>query len=359
MGKKILKFFIALAAMPLGYLIYYILKQLSREFFLLWEVFNKFSTGIAVFFVLLSAIIFYILSPYIIKKAQAFANYTQKQILSLPFSELITGVSGFIVAIVIAYFITMPLDKLPYVGLPLTIAIYIFLGYVGLNVGRIKKDEVATYFQSIRPVQKEKLSKKSIFVQSKILDTSVIIDGRIAEILSTGFIDGKIVIPTFVLEELQHIADSSDDVRRARGRRGLDILNKLQNDNELSVEINDTRIDDAEEVDIKLLKLAKRIKGSVVTNDYNLNKVAKIHGVKVLNINDLSNAVKPRMIPGEKMSVLVLKEGKENMQGIAYLDDGTMIVVENGKKHIGKDINVEVTSVLQTSAGRMIFAKPV
>lgn len=356
MIKRALKLFIALAGMPVGYLIYFLISQLMQGFKIKSQLFLNYSIGIAIFFVLLFGIIFYIISPFLLERAQKIANYIQKEVLLIPSNELITGVIGFIVAMIIAYFVTKPLDMLPYVGVPISIAVYIFLGYIGINVGRIKKDEAILFLQNIK-MPKEKASKKSSGAPSKILDTSVIIDGRIAEILSTDFIDGKIIIPTFVLHELQHIADSTDDLRRAKGRRGLDILNKIQNNPKIIVEINDSRLDDADEVDIKLIKLAKDIKGAVVTNDYNLNKVAKIHGVNVLNINDLSNAVKPRMVAGEKMIVQVLKEGKENQQGIAYLDDGTMIVIENGKKYIGYDVNVEVTSVLQTSAGRMIFAK--
>ena len=195
-------------------------------------------------------------------------------------------------------------------------------------------------------------------IPPKVLDTSVIIDGRIADICKTGFIEGKLVIPRFVLNELQHIADSSDDLKRVRGRRGLDILNIIQKELDIEVEITEKDFDDIPEVDSKLLKLAQVMNGKVVTNDYNLNKVAELQGVAVLNINELANAVKPVAIPGEEMVAQVVKEGKESNQGIAYLDDGTMIVVEGGKKHIGQTINVLVTSVLQTPAGRMIFGKP-
>ena len=194
----------------------------------------------------------------------------------------------------------------------------------------------------------------------KILDTSVIIDGRIADIMKTGFIEGQIVIPEFVLLELQHVSDSSDSLKRNRGRRGLDILNKLQD--AYGIDIYNTTgeksIEEIPEVDIKLLKLAQMINGKVVTNDYNLNKVAGVKGVKALNINELANTLKPIVLPGEEMTLFLVKEGKEHNQAVAYLDDGTMIVVEGGRKFIGKTITASVTSVLQTSAGRMIFAKP-
>lgn len=192
----------------------------------------------------------------------------------------------------------------------------------------------------------------------KILDTSVIIDGRIADISATGFLEGILVVPQFILTELQHIADSSDTLKRTKGRRGLDVLKALQTDGGPGILITDVDFADVAEVDLKLVHLAKDMGGLVVTNDFNLNKVAALHGVAVLNINDLANAVKPVVIPGEEMHVVVIKDGKEQNQGVAYLDDGTMIVVEDGKTHIGNAIDVIVTSVLQTSAGRMIFAKP-
>jgi uncharacterized protein YacL len=192
----------------------------------------------------------------------------------------------------------------------------------------------------------------------KILDTSAIIDGRIADLCKTGFLEGVLIIPHFVLNELQKIADSSDPLRRNRGRRGLDILNKIQKENQVSVRIFDIDYEDLAEVDTKLLRLARELEAKVVTNDFNLNKVAELYGVEVLNINDLSNAIKPVVLPGEEMMVHVLRDGKEYGQGIGYLEDGTMIVIEGGKNYIGLNTDIIVTSVLQTSAGRMIFAKP-
>jgi uncharacterized protein YacL len=191
----------------------------------------------------------------------------------------------------------------------------------------------------------------------KVLDTSVIIDGRIFDICQTGFVEGTLIIPNFVLEELRHIADSSDSLKRNRGRRGLDILNRIQKELSIDVQIWEKDFPDLSEVDTKLLKLAQTINGKVITNDYNLNKVAEFQGVPVLNINELANAIKPVVLPGEEMQIQIIKDGKESGQGIAYLDDGTMIVVEGGRKFIGETIDVTVTSVLQTAAGRMIFAK--
>lgn len=191
----------------------------------------------------------------------------------------------------------------------------------------------------------------------KVLDTSVIIDGRILDIAKSGFLEGEIVIPSFVLDELRHVADSADSQRRARGRRGLDVLKKIQEDMGNQVRIEDWAGESGEEVDVKLLRLARRLSGAVMTNDYNLNKVAGVAGVPVLNINELAGALRPAVLPGEEMTVRIVREGKEPGQGVAYLEDGTMVVVENGKRRVGDTLNAEVTTVLQTSAGRMIFAR--
>ena len=192
---------------------------------------------------------------------------------------------------------------------------------------------------------------------SKVLDTSVIIDGRIADICETGFMEGTFIIPQFVLRELQHIADSPDPLKRNRGRRGLDILQRMQKKSDLNIKITDQDFPKIREVDDKLIALAKKLKGKIITNDFNLNKVAELNGVPVLNINQLTNALKPVVLPGELMKVYILREGKELNQGVAYLDDGTMVVVDNARKFIGKNVEVLVTSVLQTTAGRMIFTQ--
>jgi uncharacterized protein YacL len=195
-------------------------------------------------------------------------------------------------------------------------------------------------------------------VPGKILDTSVIIDGRIADICETGFLEGTIIIPQFVLRELQHIADSSDSLKRTRGRRGLDILHRLQKRVDLDIRILENDFPKIREVDAKLVALAKEIGGKIITNDFNLNKVAELQGITVLNFNQLANALKPVVLPGETMKVYIAKEGKESSQGVAYLDDGTMVVVENARREIGKNMDVVVSSVLQTPAGRMIFTSP-
>ncbi|MBZ5550863.1 MAG: TRAM domain-containing protein [Acidobacteriia bacterium] len=234
----------------------------------------------------------------------------------------------------------------------LQILVMMVMAYVGLAVGANKGDllnlsALGGIFGG------EKQGKKSY----KILDTSVIIDGRIADIAETGFLDGVIVIPQFVLRELQLVADSADSLKRNRGRRGLDILQRLQKTASLQIQIVEDDFPTVREVDMKLIELAKVYEGKIITNDFNLNKVAQLQGVEVLNINELANSLKPIVLPGEAMRVFILKEGKEYNQGVAYLDDGTMVVVDNARKMIGKTIDIAVTSVLQTTAGKMIFGK--
>jgi uncharacterized protein YacL len=234
----------------------------------------------------------------------------------------------------------------------LQILVMLLMAYVGLIVGA-NKGELLNLAALGGIFGGEKQSKKSY----KILDTSVIIDGRIADIAETGFLDGIIVTPQFVLRELQLVADSADSLKRNRGRRGLDILQRLQKVATLTIQIVEDDFPAVREVDLKLIELAKVYEGKIITNDFNLNKVAQLQGVEVLNINELANSLKPIVLPGETMRVFILKEGKEYNQGVAYLDDGTMVVVDNARKMIGKTIDVSVTSVLQTTAGKMIFGK--
>jgi uncharacterized protein YacL len=232
------------------------------------------------------------------------------------------------------------------------IALVMWMAYVGLVVGANKGDMLN--LSALGGLFGGEKAGKHAF---KILDTSVIIDGRIADIAETGFLDGTLVIPQFVLRELQLVADSADSMKRNRGRRGLDILQRIQKINELNVQILEDDFPHVRDVDMKLIELAKVYDCKIVTNDFNLNKVAQLHGVVVLNINELANAMKPIVLPGETMRVFILKEGKEYNQGVAYLDDGTMVVVDNAKKMISKTIDISVTSVLQTTAGKMIFGR--
>ena len=292
-------------------------------------------------------------------KRQKLVRLIEKELERFSAYDIAISSIGLIVGLLIAFLLSQPIISLgiPYVGVVSSIILYSFFGYLGITIPHRKKEDIQSNLGNIRRSSKDKI-KSSSKAYPKVLDTSVIIDGRIADICKTGFIEGPLIIPQFVLEELQHIADSSDSLKRNRGRRGLDILNKIQKELDIEVIIYDRKIDDVEEVDSKLLKLTQILKGKIITNDYNLNKVAEVQGIEVLNINELANAVKPIVLPGEEMVVTVIKDGKELNQGLAYLDDGTMIVVEGGRKYIGETIDVIVTSVLQTSAGRMIFAKP-
>ncbi|MBN8204000.1 MULTISPECIES: PIN/TRAM domain-containing protein [Bacillaceae] len=311
---------------------------------------------------ILGAIIFYLLTFWAVDHVVNFVRWAEESLVKVPITDIIFGSVGLVFGLVIAFLIGYALNaiEVPILNTVAPIVLTLLFGYLGFQVGFKKRDELLSLFSSKKKksseeeIEPEAAPKKSL----KILDTSVIIDGRIADICQTGFLEGTIVIPQFVLEELQHIADSSDVLKRNRGRRGLDILNRIQKELSINVEIYEGDFEEIQEVDSKLVKLAKLTNGVVVTNDFNLNKVCELQKVAVLNINDLANAVKPVVLPGEEMKVQVIKDGKEQNQGIAYLDDGTMIVVEEGRNYIGKHIDVLVTSVLQTSAGRMIFAKP-
>ncbi len=313
--------------------------------------------------VILGAIIFYLITFWAVDYVIDFIKWAEDSLVKVPVADVLFGSIGLIFGLLVAFLIGFALNaiKLPILNTVAPILLTLLFGYLGFRVGFKKRDELLSLFTNRIGKKKtgEEESEKIIAGNSlKILDTSVIIDGRIADICQTGFLEGTIVIPQFVLEELQHIADSSDVLKRNRGRRGLDILNRIQKELAIKVEIYEGDFEEIQEVDSKLVKLAKLTNGILVTNDFNLNKVCELQKVVVLNINDLANAVKPVVLPGEELSVQVIKDGKEYHQGVAYLDDGTMIVVEEGREYIGKRIDVLVTSVLQTSAGRMIFAKP-
>jgi uncharacterized protein YacL len=268
--------------------------------------------------------------------------------------NLSAAVFGLIFGFFMAWIVTSVLKLIPMsieIFSSLQIIMILVFCYLGMVIAMRGKDEfklIVPYVKFVRQDEREDII---------LLDTSVIIDGRIADILQTKFIEGRIVIPRFVLRELQHIADSGDSLKRNRGRRGLDILNRIQKDSHLNVRINEEDFPEIKDVDAKLVKLGQLVGGRVVTNDFNLNKIAELQGVIVLNINELANALRPVVLPGEMMEVRISKEGKEYNQGVGYLDDGTMVVVDNTRQMIGQVIKVAVTSVLQTSAGRMIFAK--
>lgn len=314
--------------------------------------------------VLLGAVLLFILSFVLADPFIRFMKFFEERLLKAPVGDLLFGTIGLIIGLTVAFLVGVALDglHLSVISDIAPILLSIVFGYVGFQVGFKKRDELMSVFTSRSNKRKDDAIEMNADgfseVGYKLLDTSVIIDGRIADISKTGFIEGVLVVPQFVLTELQHIADSSDTLKRTRGRRGLDILKVLQDASNSNVLITEIDFEDVPEVDLKLVRLAKKMGAQILTNDFNLNKVCELHKVSVLNINDLANAVKPVVIPGEEMNVVVIKDGKEHNQGVAYLDDGTMIVVEEGKSYIGQAIIVIVTSVLQTSAGRMIFAKP-
>ena len=298
---------------------------------------------------------FYSTGSKIIEIVTGFLDKLELFLQKMTLYELVISSVGLIVGLVVANLVTIPIKNIDIIGTPISIVSNILFGCLGIAIAAGKKNE--NLMDSIRSKAAGSKFQRSAS-EPKILDTSVIIDGRIVDICRSGFLEGELVIPGFVLEELRHIADSSDVLKRNRGRRGLDVLNMIQKDIGYPVRIENTEISPDAEVDSELLKLAKRLEGKVLTIDYNLNKVASFQGVPVLNINELANAVKPIALPGEDMVVQVIKDGKENGQGIGYLEDGTMIVIDGGRRHIGENLNVTVTSILQTAAGRMIFAKP-
>ncbi|HEV2238672.1 MAG TPA: PIN domain-containing protein [Ktedonobacterales bacterium] len=317
-------------------------------------------------------------------------RWVREQIRRANVSTVVAGVIGLTVGLIIAALLTLPISQLKFLGLGTWLPTVVAIACGSLGVGlavQLRQDFVhllSTTFagRAARRAEREEREgdereerddlplpsregRSRLGLRSKkdrsdrvLVDTSAIIDGRIADISQTGFITGTLTVPRFVLEELQHIADSSDSLRRNRGRRGLEILGRLQKEGGTPVEISDADAEDTPEVDAKLVKLARQWHCSIITNDFNLNRVAALQGVKVLNINELAHAVKPILLPGEEMTVKVIQDGKEYGQGVGYLDDGTMIVVESGKQFIGSDVEVTVTRVLQTIAGRMIFAQP-
>jgi uncharacterized protein YacL len=276
----------------------------------------------------------------------------EQKLRSVPGHNMVGALIGGVIGLFGARMVWGALDGLDIIGEHFVHAlVVVFLGYMGVVIGGQKGE----WFEPARIIAAFRDSSR--LHQYKILDTSVIIDGRIADICETGFLEGTLVAPQFVLRELQQVADSSDSLKRNRGRRGLDILQKMQKMSNVAVQIVETDFPDIREVDLKLIELARKLGGKIVTNDFNLNKVAQLRGVPVLNINELANSLKPVVLPGELMKVFIIKEGKEQGQGVGYLDDGTMVVVDQAKKALGKTIDVSVSSVLQTTAGKMIFCR--
>ena len=290
------------------------------------------------------------------------ATWLVRRVEELSTAEFVAAVTGFLLGLLMGLLLGLPLSRLePPFGtwLPLGVSIFMGLGMLGLTVAKRKDLLIAAEAVGLlRPPAADRTSGLARGEPRIVVDTSAIIDGRIAEIVESGFIYGTLVIPRFVLDELQHIADSSDALRRNRGRRGLEILNRMQKEPGTPVEIVDDDVPGIAEVDAKLVALALARSRVILTNDFNLNRVAELQGVRVMNINSLANAVKPAVLPGEELRVRVIQEGKEAGQGVGFLDDGTMIVIEGGARHIDRELEVSVTRVLQTVAGRMIFAQP-
>jgi uncharacterized protein YacL len=307
--------------------------------------------------IILGAIIGYFLISFLLEKLLNLILNFDYKLKEISWKKIIISFLGIILGLIIGSLINLAfsISSIPGLGLPLQILINVIFIYLGLTLAIYKSDDI---FNLLFENKTFLSNSKNNNITKKILDTSVIIDGRIYDICKTGFVEGELIIPEFVLEELRHIADSSDGLKRNRGRRGLDILKKMQKDSRIGVSIVSQNYEEIPEVDSKLVKMAQEYTAKIVTNDFNLNKVSELQGVFVLNINELANAVKPVVLPGEEMDVKVIKEGKEDRQGIGYLDDGTMIVVDNGIEYMDEDIAVMVTSILQTAAGRMIFAKP-
>ncbi|EHO47001.1 PIN/TRAM domain-containing protein [Lentilactobacillus kisonensis] len=314
------------------------------------------------------AIIFYIISlltgNYVLKLIDKVeARLTKQSPLSLIFGTL-----GLIVGLVVAILISIVFFRTHtfFLNTMIPIILMLVLGYFGFRLGTTQNDRWRRVFQSRRKSEPARSSGEKIidkpvdknYHHYKILDTNILIDGRIYDVVKTGFIEGTLLVPKFVLYELQYIADSSDSVKRVRGRRGLDILNKLQKEDLIPIEIYEKDYDDIDEVDTKLIQLAKDIDGVIITNDYNLNKVIQFQHVQVFNINALANSLRQKILPGQNLNVMVVKNGTERQQGVAYLDDGTMVVVEDGRYFLNDHIDVVVTSAIQTDAGKMIFARP-
>ena len=323
--------------------------------------------SVLIFGTLLGVIIGYLISSFILKQGLVIAKRLERILTHIPNQELIAGTIGLLFGLIIANLIGVAFNQVPIIGPYIPIILSAIFGYSGLKIMARKGPEMYNnYVQQWSGEGPKKTSRFKMFSTHKsdkttstpkLLDTSVIIDGRIKELCNTGFIEGPLMVPLFVLNELQIISDSADATKRNRGRRGLDILKEMQDANKVAIEVIEDDYDDLTEVDSKLMRLALDKQWKLMTNDFNLNKVARVQGIEVLNLNELANVLKPALIAGEWIRVQIMKEGKEVHQGVAYLDDGTMIVVEDGKPYVGQTVEVMATSILQTSAGRMIFAR--
>lgn len=386
--ERLLRLLITLVGIGLGAVAAALLRPMLQRAYP--EAFARAFSPILIYGVLcaLGALLFFALSRDVIRQVMALSAAIERRWSSMPTQQIVLSSIGLIIGLLVATLLSQLVLSAgaSLVTISVSAILYVVLGALGLRIGyrryheskqerrrfrlRLKRSATLTHMlddaammlddeddpeASDDPAAKPEAPCRE--APPKLLDTSVIIDGRIFDIAKTGFLEGDILIPQFVLAELRHIADSGDGLRRARGRRGLDVLGKLQNELKRNVIVDETDYPDVAEVDVKLLRLCRDRGGVVVTNDYNLNKVAGVSGIGVLNINDLANAVKPMLMAGEELSVQIVREGKEPGQGVGYLDDGTMIVVDNGRRFVGESVAAIVTTVLQTSAGRMIFTR--
>jgi uncharacterized protein YacL len=315
-----------------------------------------------ILFIILGIGIGYVLGGVIGRRLLTTLNWLENKIQKLPTADLLLALAGLLAGLILAWLISIPFGyiQIPFLQFSVAMFAFVLLGYLGVKISMRKRDDLQNFLRSIpvpAPRSHGTEARRFDFGKSKLLDTSVVIDGRIADVAKTGFIEGVLTVPRFVLRELQTVADSEDSLKRNRGRRGLDILKSLQNDPRLHLEILERDYPDLADVDAKLVRLGSETKSPLLTNDYNLNKIAELQGVQVLNLNELANALKPVVLPGEEMFIGLIREGKEAGQGIGYLDDGTMVVVDGGRVHIGEEVEIMVTSVLQTPAGRMIFGR--
>ena len=358
--RKVLRIIIALVGIGFGCgIVAWVLlsfKYPGYEYALRYTTIPAVMAALYVIVGILSGIIFFILSPKIIDGIHGFFQKLEHRLTEMPALDILFGVIGIMIGMVFAFLLSLIIRTIDVPVLPeiITLLLFIICGYYGGHIGITRRAELMDGYARRGHLTKGIAAGSA---RPKVLDTSVIIDGRIYDICKTGFLEGKIIVPAFVLKELRHIADSSDAMKRARGRRGLDILHSMQRELDQRVTVEEKDYDDVDEVDLKLLRLATDIGGILVTNDYNLNKVAAVQNMPVLNINDLANAVRSVLLPGEELPLLIAKEGKEAGQGVGYLPDGTMVIVESARKHIGETLDIVVTSALQTSAGRLVFAK--
>lgn len=378
--NKIIRFLFGLIGAVVGATVLFVLVEYEAlpKWTGVWAVLSYLAVALLAFG------LFYALAIKIYEKMRDFLDYVTAQTDKVPLLDISISFMGLLLGLIVAGIVSNPVLQLSIsrlgnvIGVIIAIFIYIFFGALGVRMGIHYREEIKAAVKNLKGslgrsdeegklkssrISGRKRSKyrdnpeKEEMSYAKILDTSVIIDGRIFEVMRTGFLQGPIVISHYVLEELQFISDSSDGLKRERGRKGLDKIRELQTESGLEIIVDNSNINQVKEVDLKLMMLTKQYGGCLVTNDYNLNKVSSVQNIPVLNVNDLANALKPIVIPGEHMRLHILKEGKEADQGLAYLEDGTMIVIENGYKAIGKTVDTVVTSVLQTSAGKMIFTR--